>query len=1164
MARNITKAELAERVKELEREVSLLRRSFSERNRLDELFLETVGEACYLFDLKGNVMGFNREAQGMLGYEPGELPGLNYKRFTSPETARRLYECFHRIYTTGVPQRMVDYEVIRKDGSRRIHEMSAGLVRDERGDPAGFRVLVRDVTEQRLMKALLEEGERRYRTIFENTGTATIVIAADTTVLLANANFARLVGYSKEEIEGKMSWTVFVHPEDLERMRRYHFMRREAPGSAPTSYEFRLLTRSGDTRHIRVSLAMIPGTGESVASCMDITDLKKAEEEARLSSRRYQDILDSMQEAYYEVDLKGNFTFFNFRAIERLGYTLEELNGMNYRRYMDEENARKVYEAFHGVFLTGEPVTGFAWELKDKSGNPIFVEASISLKRDESGSPVGFRGVVRDITEKRKAEDELRASRQRYRDILESMEEGYFEVNLRGEFVSFNEAAMRMTSLSAEELMGMHYHAYAPPETARRMYETFNTVYRTRRPMRMVDYKVIHKDGSLHDNELTVWPKLDKNGEVVGFHTLVRDVTERKKAEDALRVSEERYRAIFENTGSASILIAEDTTVLLCNSTFAKLTGYSKEEIEGKMSWTVFVHEDDLERMKTHHVQRRKDPSLAPSSYEFRLKTRSGEIRDMLLSVVMIPGTKEGVVSCLDITELKRTAEALKRSEERFRDLARLLPETVFEADKTGRLTFVNDISFATFGYTREDLERGLSLFDMIVPGEREKAAETVARIMAGHHLGLSEYTAMRKDGVTFPVLVHSTPIVQDGRVSGIRGFLIDITEKKNLEPQLMRAQKMEAIGTLAGGIAHDFNNLLMGILGNVSLLLAGVEEGNPAYERLKSMEEYVRRGSELTKQLLGFARGGKYEVKTTDMAGFVQRSAEMFGRTKKDIRMHVKAVEGLHPVEVDRGQMDQVFLNLFVNAWQAMPEGGDIFISLENSVLGEDEVAPHGLRPGRYVKITVTDTGVGMPPEILSRVFEPFFTTKERGRGTGLGLASVYGIVKNHGGFILVDSEKDVGTSFTIYLPASDKTPEKEEKKDEGVEKGSGTVLLVDDEDMILSVGRGMLERLGYTVIAAQGGREGVRLFGENAGKIDLVILDMVMPEFSGRETFEAMRRQDPGVKVLLSSGYSLDGQARQLMDSGCNGFIQKPFTMAELSKKISEILKEDRTQAA
>jgi len=261
---------------------------------------------------------------------------------------------------------------------------------------------------------------------------------------------------------------------------------------------------------------------------------------------------------------------------------------------------------------------------------------------------------------------------------------------------------------------------------------------------------------------------------------------------------------------------------------------------------------------------------------------------------------------------------------------------------------------------------------------------------------------------------------------------------------------------------------------------------------------------------------------------------------------------------------MDQVFLNLFVNAWQAMPEGGDIFISLENSVLGEDEVAPHGLRPGRYVKITVTDTGVGMPPEILSRVFEPFFTTKERGRGTGLGLASVYGIVKNHGGFILVDSEKDVGTSFTIYLPASDKTPEKEEKKDEGVEKGSGTVLLVDDEDMILSVGRGMLERLGYTVIAAQGGREGVRLFGENAGKIDLVILDMVMPEFSGRETFEAMRRQDPGVKVLLSSGYSLDGQARQLMDSGCNGFIQKPFTMAELSKKISEILKEDRTQAA
>ena len=404
------------------------------------------------------------------------------------------------------------------------------------------------------------------------------------------------------------------------------------------------------------------------------------------------------------------------------------------------------------------------------------------------------------------------------------------------------------------------------------------------------------------------------------------------------------------------------------------------------------------------------------------------------------------------------------------------------------------------------------------------------------------------------------TRIIREGKPAGLRGFLIDITEKKDLEERLMRSQKMEAIGTMAGGVAHDFNNLLMGILGNVSLVLMKIDENDPSHTRLKNAEEYVMRASDLTKQLLGFARGGKYEVKTANLGEFIRKSSEMFGRTRKEIRIRHTIQEGLWSVEVDHSQMDQVFLNLFVNAWQAMPGGGDLSISVENVDLGEVEVRPYELKPGRYVKSTVADTGIGMDEPTKARIFEPFFTTRELGRGTGLGLASVYGIVKHHGGFIYVESEPGSGSAFMVYLPASDKVLVEEEKAAvvEEVRKGRGKILLIDDEEMILDVGSQMLSNLGYTVMSAQGGRAGIEMYRQNSKKVDLVVLDIIMPDISGKETFKELCKINNDVNVMLSSGYSLDDHAKEIMEKGCKGYIQKPFTMGELSAKINGILKE------
>ncbi len=367
----------------------------------------------------------------------------------------------------------------------------------------------------------------------------------------------------------------------------------------------------------------------------------------------------------------------------------------------------------------------------------------------------------------------------------------------------------------------------------------------------------------------------------------------------------------------------------------------------------------------------------------------------------------------------------------------------------------------------------------------------------------------------------------------------------------------MESIGTLAGGIAHDFNNILMGIQGNASLMLLKIESDHPNYEKIKNIEKYVQNGTELTKQLLGFARRGKYLIKATDLNEIIEKSSSLFARTKKEIRVHTELSEDLWSAEVDRGQIEQVLLNLYVNAWQAMSNGGDLYLQTENIILDRSYLKPYKVEPGRYVKISVSDTGVGIDKETQERIFEPFFTTKEMGRGTGLGLASVYGIIKSHGGYINVYSEKEKGTVFTIYLPASEKIALKEiESGPAAIIKGSGTILLIDDEEMILDVGIELLEELGYTVKSAMSGPEAIDVFKEERGKIDLIIMDMIMPGMGGGETFDRLKEIDPDIKVLLSSGYSINGQATKILRRGCDGFIQKPFNMNQLAEKVQRIL--------
>ena len=517
----------------------------------------------------------------------------------------------------------------------------------------------------------------------------------------------------------------------------------------------------------------------------------------------------------------------------------------------------------------------------------------------------------------------------------------------------------------------------------------------------------------------------------------------------------------------------------------------------------------------------------------------------------------------LNISEHRQKAEALRNSEEIIRVLLNAAPYSAFMIDTQGIVLAVNHITAKRLGLAPEAMVgRPISEFSPppVAEARRQKGIEAIRT----REPVFFEDTC---EGRTFFTSVH--PVCDErGQVIQLAVHSRDITDEKQSEDerrkltiQLQQAQKMEAIGTLAGGIAHDFNNLLMAIQGNVSLMFFDTEPSHPHHRTLTNIEKLIRSGADLTSKLLGYARKGKYEPRPLLLNDLLQETAETFGRMRKDIRIEWNLTPDLKGIIADRCQVEQVLLNLFVNASDAMPGGGKLFLKTDTVTHREIPYKGYAINPGAYVRLTVTDTGVGIEKDVIGRIFDPFFTTKKMGRGTGLGLASAYGIVKSHNGYIDVESEKGKGATFSVYFPATDARPTAAADTAAGEksckpEEGFGTLLLVDDEAVVLDVTAAMIRRLGYTVITAHSGREAVELYTEHADHINAVILDMIMPEMSGGEVFDQLKRINPRVKVILASGYSMDGQAREIMNRGCDGFLQKPFTLEDFSVRMRSLL--------
>lgn len=522
------------------------------------------------------------------------------------------------------------------------------------------------------------------------------------------------------------------------------------------------------------------------------------------------------------------------------------------------------------------------------------------------------------------------------------------------------------------------------------------------------------------------------------------------------------------------------------------------------------------------------------------------------------PNTRE----IQDITQHKSTEQALEENAALFRSLVENMLDSAVIIDWGGRVLFANQSAINLVGLNSFQDALGANMAKFVHPDYVSKVIKDLNQVKNDQGGFLAEYKLVTVNGEAKWIEALGNKIIFKSNTADLI-ILRDISKRKfaeealrRSESQLKQAIKMEAIGTLAGGIAHDFNNLLMTIQGNASLMRYDLDCDHPHYQSLEKIESAVKSGVKLTRQLLGYARKGQYEIKSLNLNRLTNEVADTIGRTRKDIAIRYNLSDDLFAIMADQSQMEQVLLNLFVNAADAMPDGGDLILHTSN--VTDEKVKERHYHPkaGSYVLLKVTDTGLGMDKNTRDRIFDPFFTTKEMGRGTGLGLASVYGIIESHGGYIDVESKKNRGSTFNVFLPASDQETRGPSADTAQVEKQSGTILIADDEELVLDVGVKLIEKIGCNALEAKNGREAVAVYRKYHDTIDLVILDMIMPEMSGGEAYDEIKKTNPAIKVLLSSGYSIDGRAKEILDRGCDGFIQKPFTLKDLSRKINELL--------
>ncbi|MBI5570369.1 MAG: PAS domain S-box protein [Desulfomonile tiedjei] len=1170
-----------------------LRESEEEFRRI----IDNLQDVFYRATMDGTLIFLSPALERVLGFKPEEWVGLNVAElYVNPSDRIDFVEL---IVENGFVN---DFQtrLKHKNGGVVWISTSARLFKNRDGTTAGVEGIVRDISDRKRMEIALSESQQIFRLLSEQS-LMSVAILQDGVYHYANEAMASLLEYSVDEILGwrPEQFLDLAHPDDRSLVLRQARMKQAGDADQVPHYSFRIITKSGITKWVDIfsKTVQFQGRPANLITMLDITERRRAEEALQESEERFRNAFHTSPDAVNINRLDdGLCVDINMGFTELTGYTREDVIGKSSLEINIWDDPADRERLFAGLKEDGQVRNLEAqFRLKDGRVRTGLMSARIIVL----GGEPHILSVTRDVEDWKEAEEALRKSEATLRSLLQAAPVGIGQVSANRTLGWTNQLLCTMLGYSREELAG---------QSARILYETeeeFLRVGREKHPdvirhgTGSVETRFQRKDGSAFDVLLSssaVVPGDLSHGMVF----TAMDISERKRAEKQIRLNEARLQSLYDISQhpAESIQGVLDFTlneaVKLTESevgyiyfydeekNLLELNSWSKQVMkECEVAEPQTVYEVEKTGMWGEAVKQRKpivvNDFQAPNPLKKGYPSGHVELhnfmtipvfwRDRIVAVIGV-ANKATDYDESDVRQLALLMDSVwKIAEARHSELAQRRSATALEyaaegvviTDTDGTIQYVNPSLGRMTGYAREELLGNNPR--VLKSGVQDKAFyEHLWQTIKSGDVWTGRFVNKRKDGTLYTEEATISPVRDaSGAITNFVGMKRDITDQLALSKQLFHAQKMEAVGTLAGGIAHDFNNLLQAILGYSDILLMKKLPGDPDRKKLEVIQHAARDGADLVGRILTFSRKSESKIRPIDLNDEIRRVGKLLLRTlPRMIQIDLLLADDLRIVDADPAQIEQVMLNLGVNAQHAMPAGGRLLIETSNVSLSDEYLRTHlDAKKGKYVLLSVSDTGVGIEPDVLDRIFEPFFTTKTSAGGTGLGLSMVHGIVSQHGGYIRCYSEPGRGTSFKIYLPvsATELIPDLTLTR-EMPAFGTETILLVDDDDRIREMGRHMIEMGGYQVITACSGEEALEKYTVHREEIALIILDLIMPGMGGHRCLEELLRVDPDVSVLVASGYSSNGLTRDQKGRGAKGFVSKPYDAKDILGTIRRVL--------
>jgi two-component system cell cycle sensor histidine kinase/response regulator CckA len=1113
--------------------------------------------AIYVFDPEGRVQLWNQASERIFGWSREEALG-RLPPFI-PEDKLEEFASILQRSLKGEPSSRIELTCRKKDGSPVEISLRTAPLNGEHSKVTAVMCISADITERKQAEEALRESEERYRNLVENINLGITLIDSNYRIIMTNVGQGRLFDKPASD---------FIHKECFREFEKRDAVCSHCPGTRamatglPTEAETTGVRDDGSRFpvHLRAFPTFAPdGQANGFIEVVeDITERKQAEAALRESEARFRMLVEHIPQRIFLKDRNSVYITCNYNYARDLGIEVDVIAGKTDYDFHPKELAEK-YRADDQRVMVSETVETF--EEKYVSLERDYWVRTIKVPvRGEHGNIMGVFGIFEDITERKQAEESLRQAEEKYRSIFENAVEGIFQSTPEGRYIGANPAMARMFGYeSPEELMAditdIATQVYVDPQRR----ADFRRLMAKDGIVKDFEYQIHRKGGGslwLSENARAVF---NEKGDILYFEGFMKDISKRKEAENKLARLRHHQELILNSAWEGILGLDLKGRITFVNLAAARMFGCGAEELLGRDSHSAWHHSKadgspyPARKCQLHMALKKGEAIYGAEDIFWRQDGTSFPVKYSLAPILEVGEVFEvtgGVLTFWDISQQKED-QALARSL-----IERSLVGVYLMQDRKFVLT--NHWFLNITGYNKKELTN-LDPWILVRPEDREEVRTNALKMLRGESFTPYEYRYITKGGETKWVMETVTSVQYKGKRATL-GYFMDITDRKQLEEQFLHAQKMEAVGRLAGGVAHDFNNMLAVIMGYAEMMQFGLDAESPLHRQAATIKEASERAASLTRKLLVFSRKQVQETQVLKLNTVISELDKMLRRLiGEDIDLSIELAPDLLPVKADPAQIEQVIMNLVVNARDAMPNGGRITILTANAFLDEAYARKHpDVTPGPYVVIAVSDNGVGMDAETKSHIFEPFFTTKEMGKGTGLGLSTVYGIVKQSQGSIEVYSEPGIGTTFKIYLPQviADVSKVRTQAPSRPGLQGTETILVAEDEELLRELICETLKRHSYSVLEAKNGDVALALCEGHQGPIHLMLTDVVMPELNGDKLVERGAPMRPEMKVLLMSGYTEDVMIQHgVLDEPIH-FLKKPFTTNVLLRKVRELL--------